>query len=71
MQSNKTKRSVIESAEHSLTEAERQYDLGSEYARSDMAYWVAYLDGARAQKKEDDRWWNDLLANTKEVIHGR
>lgn len=71
MQSNKTKRSVVESAEHSLAEAERQFNLGSEYARSDMIYWSAYLDGARAQKKEDDRWWNDLLANTEEVIHER
>ena len=71
MQSNETRRSVIASAEHNLTEAERQYNLGSEYARSDMSYWAAYLDGARAQKKEDDRWWNNLLANTEEVIHER
>lgn len=69
MQSNITKRSVIESAEHSLTEAERQYNLGSEYANSDMAYWAAYLDGARAQKKEDDRWWNDLIACTGELAN--
>lgn len=53
MQPKETKRSVIEYAEHSLTEAEHQYNLGSEYARSDMMYWAAYLDGARAQKKED------------------
>lgn len=71
MQSKETKRSVIEYAEHSLTDAERQYNLGSEYARSDMSYWAAYLDGARAQKKEDDRWWNDIIANIEEVIHGR
>ena len=71
MQSNKTKRSVIESAEHSLTEAERQYNLGSEYANSDMMYWAAYLDGARAQKKEDDRWWNNLIADTEEVEHDK
>ncbi len=61
---NNTK-SVIESAERSLSEAERQYRLGAEYASSDMAYWAAFLDGARAQKKEDDRWWNDIIANTK------
>lgn len=61
MQSNKTKRSVIESAEHSLTEAERQVSLGSASARTDAAYWAAYLDGARDQKKEDDRWWNEFL----------
>ena len=67
MQSNETRRSVIESAEHSLTEAERQFNLGSEYAHSDMMYWAAYLDGARDQKKEDDRWQNNLIANMKEV----
>lgn len=67
MQSKETKRSVIEYAEHSLTDAERQYNLGSEYARSDMSYWAAYLDGARAQKKEDDRWWNNLIANAEEM----
>lgn len=59
--------SIIESAEHSLAEAERQYDLGSEYAHSDMIYWAAFLDGARAQKKEDDRWWNKLVADSAEV----
>lgn len=48
------KKTVIESAEHNLAEAERQYNLGSEYANSDMIYWAAFLDGARAQKKEDD-----------------
>lgn len=53
MQLNTTKRSVIESAEHSLAEAERQYNLGSEYARSDIFYWAAYLDGALEQKRED------------------
>lgn len=67
MQSNKTKRSVIESAEHSLAEAERQFNLGSEYAHWDMMYWFAYLDGARAQKKEDDRCWNNLIANAERV----
>ena len=61
---NKTK-SIIDSAWISLADAERQYNLGSEHARSDMAYWAAYLDGANAQKKEDDRWWNDLIANMK------
>lgn len=71
MQSNKTKRSVIESAEHSLTEAERQYNLGSEYANSDMMYWAAYLDGARAQKKEDDGWWDNLIDDTEEVEHDK
>lgn len=67
MQSNKTKRRVIESAEHSLAEAERQFNLGSECDNSDMAYWAAYLDGASAQKKEDDRWWNNLIANAEKV----
>lgn len=71
MQSKTIKRSVIESAEHSLTEAERQYNLGSEYANLDMRYWAAYLDGARAQKKEDDRWWNNLISNIKEEHNDR
>ena len=43
--------SVIERAEQMLKEEIHQNDLG---ANNDYAidYWRAYLDGARAQKKE-------------------
>lgn len=44
---------TIIKAEHSRDEAERQFRLGSEEGRYDMAYWAAYIDGARAQLKED------------------
>ncbi|MBQ6346538.1 MAG: hypothetical protein IJI71_03155 [Clostridia bacterium] len=43
--------SVIERAEQRLKEEERQNSMGApnEYT---LAYWAAYLDGARAQMKE-------------------
>ena len=50
---NKTK-TIIEYAELSLADAERQVSLGSASARTDAAYWAAYLDGARDQKREND-----------------
>ena len=43
--------SVIERAEKRLAEEERQHELGADN-RYDLHYWAAYLDGARAQKKE-------------------
>ena len=43
--------SVIERAEQRLAEEERQHELGADN-RYDLHYWAAYLDGARAQKKE-------------------
>lgn len=45
--------SVIERAEKRLQEEIHQNDLG---ANNDYAidYWRAYIDGARAQKKEDE-----------------
>lgn len=43
--------SVIEKAERRLKEEIRQNDLGADNRRL-LAYWAAYLDGARAQKKE-------------------
>ena len=55
---------VIESATHSLNEAERQLNLGYKYGESELAYWAAYLDGARAQKHEDDLFWNKLIAES-------
>ena len=42
---------VIERAEQRLQEEIRQNDLGSDNGHL-LAYWAAYLDGARAQKKE-------------------
>ena len=48
------KKSVICSAEHSLAEAIRQEKLGYEYALIEMNYWSAFLDGAIAQKAEDE-----------------
>ena len=44
--------SVIERAEQRLNEEERQHELGADN-RYDLHYWAAYLDGARAQRKED------------------
>lgn len=43
--------SVIEKAEKRLQEDIRQNDLGADNGHL-LAYWAAYLDGARAQKKE-------------------
>ena len=43
---------VIEFAEHRQDEEEKEYRLGADNA-SDRRYWAAYLDGARAQRKED------------------
>lgn len=42
---------VIEKAEARLQEEIRQNDLGADNGHL-LAYWAAYLDGARAQKKE-------------------
>lgn len=46
-----SKMNVIEFAEHRLEEEERQRELGADNDHS-IAYWAAYLDGARAQKRE-------------------
>ena len=43
--------SVIEFAEKRLQEEIRNNDMGAENGHL-LAYWRAYLDGARAQKKE-------------------
>ena len=43
--------SVIERAEQRLAEEERQRELGADNEHV-MAYWAAYLDGARAQLRE-------------------
>lgn len=47
--------SVIERAEQRLAEEERQHELGADNVYY-IAYWAAYLDGARAQKKEMTRF---------------
>ena len=43
--------SVIEKAEARLQEEVRQNDLGADNGHL-LAYWAAYLDGARAQLRE-------------------
>lgn len=43
--------SVIERAEQRLQEEIRQNDMGADNGHL-LAYWAAYLDGARAQKRE-------------------
>lgn len=42
--------SVIERAEQRLNDEIRQHELGLDNV-DDIQYWLAYLDGARAQKK--------------------
>ena len=43
--------SVIERAEKRLQEEIRQNDMGADNGHL-LAYWAAYLDGARAQMRE-------------------
>ena len=45
---------VIEFAEHRQAEEEKEYRLGADNG-SDRRYWAAYLDGARAQRNEDEK----------------
>lgn len=45
---------VIKFAEKRLQEEIRENDLGA-YNEGLLAYWSAYLDGARAQREEDMR----------------
>ena len=47
--------SVIEKAEARLQEEIRQNDLGADNGHL-LAYWAAYLDGARAQRDELTRF---------------
>ena len=42
---------VIEFAEHRLQDEIKENDHGAENGHL-LAYWSAYLDGARAQKRE-------------------
>lgn len=49
-----SKQSVIEFAEKRLEEEGRQNRLGADNTIA-CSYWAAYLDGARAQKKEDQK----------------
>ena len=51
---------VIQYAEKRLNEEIHQNDLGA-YNEGLLAYWSAYLDGARAQKREDE---NEMLKPT-------
>lgn len=52
---------VIEFAEKRLQEEIHQNDLGANNDY-DIRYWVAYLDGARAQKRETiEAWYEGCL----------
>ena len=50
--------SVIERAEKRLNDEIRQNDLGAENGHL-LAYWSAYLDGVRAQKRETIAKWHE------------
>ena len=54
--------SVIEKAESRLQEEIRQNDLGADNGHL-LAYWSAYLDGAKAQRTEDMKTRHDELNN--------
>ena len=49
---------VIERAEQRMKDELRQHDLGLDNA-DDIRYWAAYLDGARAQKRESIEAWHE------------
>lgn len=52
---------VIEFAEKRLQEEIHQNDLGADNGHL-LAYWAAYLDGARAQKRETiETWYENCL----------
>ena len=46
--------SVIAKAEQRLQEENQQFLMGADNEQ-DVAYWAAYLDGARAQQKEHEK----------------
>ena len=46
--------SVIEKAEKRLQEETQQNNLGADNGHL-LSYWAAYLDGARAQRKENEQ----------------
>ena len=50
--------SVIERAEQRLNDEIRQHELGLDNV-DDIQYWSAYLDGARAQKRETIAKWHE------------
>ena len=53
--------SVIERAEQRLNDEIRQHELGLDNV-DDIQYWAAYLDGARAQKRETiETWYENCL----------
>ena len=49
---------VIERAEKRLQEEIKENDLGADNGHL-LAYWSAYLDGARAQKRETIAKWHE------------
>lgn len=66
--------SVIEFAEKRLAEEVRQNELGQDMGKNntdDIRYWVAYLDGARAQAKENGRESNGVksIGGEKKSLH--
>ena len=50
---------VIEFAEKRLAEEEHQNHLGLDND-DNLCYWAAYLDGARAQKRETIEKWHEV-----------
>ena len=66
---------VIERAEKRLEEeAQRErtmYLTGRESNTNDLLYWAAYLDGARAQKRETIEKWHEVCLDgrVKEAEH--
>lgn len=61
---------VIEFAEKRLAEEEHQNHLGLDN-EDNLRYWAAYLDGARAQKRETIEKWHEacLDGRAKEAEH--
>ena len=61
---------VIERAEQRLNDEIRQHELGLDNV-DDIQYWLAYLDGARAQKRETIEKWHEVCLDgrVKEAEH--
>ena len=58
--------SVIERAEQRLNDEIRQHELGLDNV-DDIQYWAAYLDGARAQKKDAAAAIEDMAKHITEM----
>ena len=66
----KNGRSVIEAAEARLHEAETQNRLGFDND-NDLLYWAAYLDGARAQKRETIEAYHEAMLDGRRNMNER